>query len=59
MVFFGGATSSSLLGVGNGIKGVVVSAALWGASTLRCSGTVASILIGDGIRVGVSVVPPL
>ena len=56
MVSFGGATSSSLLGVGNGIRGVV--AALWGASTLRCSGTVVSILIGDGICVGVSVVPP-
>ena len=56
---FGGPTSSSLLGVGNGIRGVVVSAAFWGASTLRCSGTVVSLSIGDGICVGVSVVPPL
>ena len=43
MVSFGGATSSSLPGVGNGIKGV--SAALWGDLALRCSGTVVSLSI--------------
>ena len=58
MVSFGGATSSSVPGVGNGIRGVV-TAALWGDSALRCSGTVVSLSIRVGIGVGVSVMFPL
>ena len=57
MVSFGGATSSSLLGVGNGIRGV--SAALWGDLALRCSGTVVSLSIRVGIGVGVAAMSPL
>lgn len=58
MVSFGGATSSSVPGVGNGIRGAV-TAALWGDSALRCSGTVASLSVGVGIGVGASPMSPL